>query len=112
MQHRVWSFDGFELDESRRELRQGEAIVHLEPLVFDLLLALAEGDGALVPKRTLMERLWPDVVVTEASLKRLVSEARRALGDDGRRQARIRTVHSRGYRLGVPVWRIDPLKDC
>lgn len=108
---RVWRFGGHELDEACIELRRDGAQIHVEPLVFDLLVVLAESEGALVSRRELFDRLWSGVAVTQASLARLVCDARRQLGDDGRRQTMIRTVHGRGYQLAVPV-SCRGLRDC
>jgi predicted ATPase len=41
--------------------------------------------------------------VTPSSLSRAVYKARRALGDDGRRQRAISTVHGRGFRFVAPL---------
>ncbi len=99
----VYVFGDFELDEARRTLRRRGQDVRLQPKVLDLLLFLLRHRERVVPKPVLFRELWPDVSVTEASLTRLVKEARRALGDDGRRQRILRTAHGRGYRFAVPV---------
>jgi DNA-binding winged helix-turn-helix (wHTH) protein len=99
----LYRFGDCEVDESLRLLRRGGREVPLQPKVLDLLLFLLRHRQRLVPKRVLFRELWPDVAVTEASLTRLVKEARRAVGDDGRRQRIIKTGHGRGYRLAAPV---------
>jgi DNA-binding winged helix-turn-helix (wHTH) protein len=99
----VYVFGEFELDESLRALRRRGRDVRLQPKVLDLLLFLVRHRERVVPKPVLFRELWPDVIVTEASLTRLVKEARRALGDDGRRQRMLRTAHGRGYRFAAPV---------
>jgi DNA-binding winged helix-turn-helix (wHTH) protein len=48
-----------------------------------------------------MKAVWPNVIVTDESLARCVSDVRLALGD--RRQRIIRTVPRRGYPLTVPA---------
>ena len=99
-------FADCELDAARCVLRRDGRPVRVEPKVFDLLLLLARARGELVSKQTLYEELWDGVTVTEASLRRIVKEARRAVGDDGRAQRLIATVHGRGQRLVVPVRRL------
>ena len=49
--------------------------------------------------------VWPDVVVTEESLTRCVSEARVALRDTD--QKMIKTVSRRGYAYVGPVKKLD-----
>jgi hypothetical protein len=69
----------------------------------DLLLLVLQHRGRVAPKELLLRELWADTVVTDASLTRLVKEARRALGDDGRRQRLIKTVRGRGYRFAAVI---------
>ncbi|HEX5065077.1 MAG TPA: winged helix-turn-helix domain-containing protein [Myxococcota bacterium] len=97
----IYAFGECELDEARRSLHRRGREVRLQPKVLDLLLFLLRHRERVVPKEVLFRELWPDVVVTDASLTRLVKEARRALGDDGRRQRVLRTSHGRGYRFAA-----------
>jgi pimeloyl-ACP methyl ester carboxylesterase len=90
-------FEEFEFDPARRELRAEGAPQTLQPQVFDLLLYLVEHRERVVSKRELLERLWPDAVVTESSLQRAVSLARAALGERG--PALIQTYPRQGYRF-------------
>ncbi|KPK48803.1 MAG: hypothetical protein AMJ63_17770, partial [Myxococcales bacterium SG8_38_1] len=61
-------FGQFELDPARRELRFEGSVKSLQPQVFDLLLYLVENHERVVPKRELLETLWPDAIVTESSI--------------------------------------------
>ncbi|MCB2137449.1 MAG: winged helix-turn-helix domain-containing protein [Rhodobacteraceae bacterium] len=72
----------------------------MQPRVFDLLVHLVRNAGRVVPKDELMDALWPDVIVTEASLQRLVSLARRAL-EPGGLDGAIRSFVRHGYRFSV-----------
>jgi len=90
-------FGQFELDPARRELRVEGTAKSLQPQVFDLLLYLVENHERVVPKRELLEVLWPETVVTESSLQRAVSLARSALGERG--PALIQTFPRQGYRF-------------
>lgn len=86
------------LDVEARELRSADSRpVELRPKALDVLLLLAEHAGRVVDKATLMERVWPGVVVGDDSLTQTVVEIRRALGD--REHQILRTVARRGYRL-------------
>jgi pimeloyl-ACP methyl ester carboxylesterase/DNA-binding winged helix-turn-helix (wHTH) protein len=90
-------FDEYELDPARRELRVDGEPRSLQPQVFDLLLYLVENRERVVPKKELLEKLWPDTVVTEGSLQRAVSLARSALGERGAEL--IQTYPRQGYRF-------------
>ena len=90
-------FGQFELDPARRELRFEGSVKSLQPQVFDLLLYLVENHERVVPKRELLDALWPDAIVTESSIQRAVSLARSALGERG--PALIQTFPRQGYRF-------------
>ena len=51
----------------------------------------------------LLHEIWPAVVVSGASLARLIKEARRAVGDSEDRQEMIRTLRGSGYRFVADV---------
>lgn len=91
-------FQRFEIDEHARELRAGGRIVRVQPRVFDVIAYLARHRSRVVPKDELLETLWPDVVVTDASLQRAVSLARSACAELGEPEA-IRTYARQGYRF-------------
>jgi DNA-binding winged helix-turn-helix (wHTH) protein len=77
-----------------------------EPLVMQLLVALAEADGRVVTRDDLVHRCWGGMYVAEESVNRAVSELRRALRRAGAYDA-VETVPRAGYRLALPVvWRI------
>lgn len=90
-------FDEFELDPARRELRVEGKAQPVQPQVFALLLYLVENHERVVPKQELLERLWPDAIVTESSIQRGVSLARSALGSRGAEL--IQTFPRQGYRF-------------
>src|SRR3954471_3852839 len=81
-----------------RLLREGRAIA-LTPKAFDLLHLLASKPGRLITKEELLESIWPDVLVSDASIKVCVSEVRKALDDGAKTPQYIETVHRRGYRF-------------
>ncbi len=97
--HDRYRFLDCELDLARRELRRAGHLERPEPKVFDLLAYLLAHRDRVVSKEELQDRIWPGVVVTEASLDRTVMKARRVVGDDAKQQAVIRTVPRRGYRF-------------
>ncbi len=88
----------FDLYPSERVLSVGGKPVELGARAFDLLLVLAEHPGRLVTKATLLERVWPRVIVDENNLPAQIAGLRRVLGADA-----IRTVPGFGYRLELPV---------
>lgn len=98
-----YRFGPFVLDASRRELRQGDDVEDVQPLVFELLLYLVQHRDRVVTKAELLDSVWSDTAVSEASLARAVSLARRALGDSERDAPLIRTHPRVGYRFVANV---------
>jgi DNA-binding winged helix-turn-helix (wHTH) protein len=80
----------------RRRLLADGVPVEFGTRAFDLLLVLLKADGALVTKNELLNRAWPDIVVSEDNLKVQISALRKALGAD---RNLIRTEFGRGYRF-------------
>lgn len=97
------AFSDCELDVGRHELRRGGRVVSLEPQVFDVLAHLARNCDRLITKNELLDEVWGDRFVSESALTSRIKSARRAVGDTGRDQRIIRTIHGRGYRFVAPV---------
>lgn len=73
--------------------------VHVERQVFEILHVLAENAGRVVTRNDLVERIWDGRVVSESAIASRINAARRAVGDDGRRQSLIATSSGLGFRL-------------
>jgi TolB-like protein len=99
----IYRFEDFELDPRKVELRRGGVALPLEPQVFALLRLLVEQRDRLVSKDEIVEQIWRGRIVSDAAIASRVKSARQALGDDGRNQRLIRTIHGRGFRFVAAV---------
>ncbi len=97
----IYGFGDFELDSRAVELREAGAPVAVEPQVFALILLLVENRERMVSKDEIIEKIWDGRIVSEAALTSRVKSARQALGDDGKAQKYIRTVHGKGFRFAA-----------
>jgi hypothetical protein len=95
----IYCFGGFQLDTRLLELRREGAPVPIVPRAFDLLRLLIERRDRLVGKNELIGTVWRGRVVSDATVSSCVNAARRAIGDDGRRQEMIRTAPALIRRL-------------
>lgn len=94
-----YEFSGNTLDTEAHSLfRNGEA-QPIEPQVFDLLHLLLKHAGSLVTKDHLIEEIWGGRIVSESAISARIAAVRKAVGDDGKRQAIIRTVPRRGLQF-------------
>ena len=71
--------------------------------VLDTLLYFVERAGELLDKRSLMEALWPNLVVEENNLTQMIYALRRVLGERPDEHRFIVTVPGRGYRFVADV---------
>lgn len=96
-------FDACELDLDRYELRRDGQPVALEPRAMQILIELIDHRDRVVAKIELLDSVWGDRFVSESALTTQVKELRRAVGDTGREQRIVKTVHGRGYRFVADV---------
>jgi TolB-like protein/Tfp pilus assembly protein PilF len=99
----VFTFDGFELDGARFELRRDGERVAIEPQVLSVLLLLAENRDRMVSKDELIEHVWDGRIVSETAVAARIKAARKAVGDKGSTQKVIRTIHGKGFRFVAEI---------
>jgi len=107
-----YAFADIVVDTDRFELRCGGVPVHVEPQVFDVLVQLLHRHGQVVTKEELLDSVWGDQFVSESALSTRVKQLRQAVGDDGRAQRVVQTVHGRGYRFVAEVVETSPPTDA
>jgi DNA-binding winged helix-turn-helix (wHTH) protein len=90
-------FRDLTFDAASRQVARAGRDVKLTRKAFDLLALLIERRPNAVAKDDIHARLWPDTFVAEITLHSLISEIRRAIGDDSGDPQFIRTVHGFGY---------------
>jgi TolB-like protein/Tfp pilus assembly protein PilF len=99
----LYRFGTFELDTAKAELRVAGEPIAVEPQVFALLTLLVENRERLVSREEILDTIWDGRVVSDAALASRIKSARQALGDDGKSQRFIRTLHGQGLRFVAEV---------
>jgi TolB-like protein/DNA-binding winged helix-turn-helix (wHTH) protein len=102
-----YQFGEFELATERYELKRNGTALHLEPLVFDLILFLLRSPGRVVSRTEIVDGVWQGRLVSESTIDGCIKSARRILGDSGDNQSYIRTVRGRGFEFTAPVTALD-----
>lgn len=98
-----FSFAGYQLLPAQRLLLDGDLPVRLGSRALDVLIALVEKAGEVVPTATLVERVWPKTVVGDDNLRVQVALLRKRLSE-GRGDTRfIGNIPLRGYCFVAPV---------
>src|ERR1041385_8043151 len=100
---RFYEFGSFRLDPNRHRLFCGDEIVALSPKAIQTLILLVENRGKLLERETLMDALWPDVIVEDANLTVAVSQLRKALNQNGDIAEFIETIPRVGYRFVADI---------
>ena len=106
----TYEFGDFRVDLQRRTLHliaDGRALP-LTSRAYDLLVFFLERPHELLDKSTLMEAVWPTVVVEENNLNQHISALRRVLGETPEERRYIVTVPGRGYRFIASVAALMP----
>ena len=98
-----YQFNGFTLDTDRYELQNNGVVQPVEPQVIELLSVLIDNRDRMVTKEEINEKVWRGRIVSEAALSSRIKTARQLLGDDGKKQAVIRTIHKKGFRFIATV---------
>ena len=71
--------------------------IWLRPKTWNVLCHLIRNAGSVVSRANLLDTVWPEVFVTDASLTQCIAELRKALDDNS--GDLLRTVPRRGYLL-------------
>ena len=94
----VYLFDEFEVRVEERVLLHVGDAAEIGARAFDVLAVLLENYGTVVARETLLERVWPGLVVEENNLSVQISSLRKILGHSA-----ITTVPGRGYQFSLSL---------
>ena len=101
----LYRFGAFCLDAAERRLWCDDEPVSLKPKQFDLLFYFVGNAGHLIKKSELLDAVWADAYIEEATLARNVSWLRKLLEDCADGAQIIETVPKLGYRFTAEVTR-------
>ena len=96
-----YEFGDCAVDTESYELRRVGERVKLRRKPFDLLVYLMTHAGQTLPKQELFDQVWSDRIISDATLNSCIKVIRQAIGDDGKDQTIIQTLHGFGYRFNA-----------
>jgi DNA-binding winged helix-turn-helix (wHTH) protein/tetratricopeptide (TPR) repeat protein len=99
----IYEFGPFSLVVEERQLLVDGRQVSLTPKALDILIILVQNSGRVLEKKEIMDQIWPDSFVEEATLAQNIFTIRKALGENIRGTQYIETIPRRGYRFVVGV---------
>jgi TolB-like protein/DNA-binding winged helix-turn-helix (wHTH) protein/Tfp pilus assembly protein PilF len=91
------------VDPGTGRVMRGATEIPLPKLSFDLLLVLIRDAPNLLSIDSLMDRVWPGVVVSPETVSQRVKLLRDALGDDPKAPRYVAGLRGRGYQLIAPL---------
>lgn len=95
------------IDVGRHRVTRDGLEIPLPNLSFDLLLALAKAHPRMMTTDELLDSVWSPAVVNPETVAQRVKLLRQALGEDARAPRYVVGVRGLGYRMDVPVTRIE-----
>lgn len=107
----IYRFGSFRLDARERLLHYDGKPVRLAPKRFELLLYFVENAGRVATKGELLDAVWSDTFVEEATLARNISTLRKKLGKFEGGKDLIETVPKIGYRFKAEVTSARPAEE-
>jgi Tol biopolymer transport system component/DNA-binding winged helix-turn-helix (wHTH) protein len=100
---RCYTFGPFAADCRKRLLWRDGTVVPLTPKAFEILSTLIEHRGRVVDKDELLQEVWGNVAVEDATLARHISTLRRALDERPNQHLYVVTVPGRGYEFVATI---------
>jgi predicted ATPase/DNA-binding winged helix-turn-helix (wHTH) protein len=97
------SFGPFILRVRERQLERDGLALRLGSRAFDILVVLVERAGEIVTHRELLERVWPNTIVGEGSVRVHIVGLRKTLGETGNTGQYIANIPGRGYCFVAPI---------
>ncbi|WP_298774929.1 winged helix-turn-helix domain-containing protein [uncultured Shewanella sp.] len=80
-------------------VREDQGEILLPKLSYQLLCVLCDAAPAIVSQDTLMKCVWPNIIVSDETLKQRVKLLRKSLNDSASSPIYIEVVRGRGYRI-------------
>ncbi|WP_076416591.1 response regulator [Shewanella sp. UCD-KL12] len=99
------SFDEFSINTVQQEFVIDDQSIQIDERICSLFSLLIESYPNHCNKQACLQHIWPDTVVSDMSLSKLVSDTRKIFKNAGCEAAIIQTVHGRGYRLSQALGR-------
>lgn len=105
----IFEFGPYQLDVQRAVLRKNGTRVKVEPQVLTLLELLISRHGEMVSRDDIVEFVWKGRAISQSAIDSRIRSARKAIGDDGKRQRLIKTYTHQGFKF---VGAVEEMEVC
>ena len=97
----------FVVEPALNQISGADGVNVLEPKAIDLLVFFMQNPGQITSRDQIRTAVWGPISVSDHAVNRLISQLRKALGDNAQPYQYIETVAKRGYRL---IQKVDVYK--
>jgi TolB-like protein/DNA-binding winged helix-turn-helix (wHTH) protein/Tfp pilus assembly protein PilF len=94
-----YQLDDLRIDTRTRRVSRRGADLQVAGLTYDLLMALVLAAPKLLSTEELLQRVWPEVIVSPETLTQRIKLLRQALGDSAEAPHYVAATRGHGYRL-------------
>lgn len=83
----------------RNCIERGDEVIHVKPKSMAVLECLLQARGEVTTRNELFDAVWPNSLVSDATLTQCIVELRHAFSDSARHPSVIETIPKIGFRL-------------
>jgi DNA-binding winged helix-turn-helix (wHTH) protein len=103
MNDSTFFFGDWQINPQSNSVQSGDVIRSLEPKAMDVLRLLCQHQGEVLPADDIINHCWNSIAIGDNPLHKVITQLRKALGDQASNPQYIETIRKRGYRTIASV---------
>ena len=103
MSDNTFFFGDWQVNPQSNSIQSGDIIRTLEPKAMDVLKLLCQHQGEVLTPDDIIRQCWGDIAIGDNPLHKVITQLRKALGDQASNPSYIETIRKRGYRTLAKV---------
>tara|TARA_R110000851_G_scaffold44749_1_gene109835 strand:+ start:30322 stop:33621 length:3300 start_codon:yes stop_codon:yes gene_type:complete len=103
MSNSSFFFGEWQINPQSNSVQSGDIIRSLEPKAMDVLRLLCQHQGEVLTADDIINHCWNNIAIGDNPLHKVITQLRKALGDQASNPSYIETIRKRGYRTLAKV---------
>jgi DNA-binding winged helix-turn-helix (wHTH) protein/tetratricopeptide (TPR) repeat protein len=103
MNDSTFFFGDWQINPHSNSIQSGDVIRSLEPKAMDVLRLLCQHQGEVLAADDIINHCWNNIAIGDNPLHKVITQLRKALGDQASNPQYIETIRKRGYRTIASV---------
>ncbi|WP_445776976.1 nSTAND1 domain-containing NTPase [Shewanella sp.] len=103
MKDSTFFFGDWQINPQSNSVQSGSVTRTLEPKAMDVLRLLCQHQGEVLTPDDIIRQCWGDIAIGDNPLHKVMTQLRKALGDQASNPSYIETIRKRGYRTLAKV---------